>query len=53
MVLVNEKIVGKKIYQRTPLRVVRRRADKTREKIIHKIEAKYIESCPYSLQNYG
>ena len=43
MVLVNEKIVGKKIYQRTPLRVVRRCADKTREKIIHRIEAKYID----------
>jgi tRNA pseudouridine synthase 10 len=41
---VHEQLNGKIIYQRTPIRVVHRRADKTREKKIYEIHGKWIDS---------
>ena len=41
---VHEQLDGKIIYQRTPIRVVHRRADKTREKKIYEIHGKWIDS---------
>ncbi|XEO78154.1 tRNA pseudouridine synthase Pus10 [Candidatus Lokiarchaeum ossiferum] len=41
--MVSEQLCEKKIKQRTPLRVVHRRPDKTRTKIIYSIECKYVD----------
>ncbi len=42
--IVQSKMVNQVINQRTPLRVVHRRADKTREKKIFEITGKYVDS---------
>ncbi|MHA1610941.1 MAG: tRNA pseudouridine(54/55) synthase Pus10 [Promethearchaeota archaeon] len=42
--IVQSEMVNKVIHQRTPLRVVHRRADKTREKKIFEISGKYVDS---------
>ncbi len=41
---VHEQLNGKIIFQRTPIRVVHRRADKTREKKIYDVHGKWIDS---------
>ena len=43
MQIAREKLLAKPIAQRTPMRVVHRRADKTRNREIYRIEGKYID----------
>ena len=44
LLLIKNTLENKEIRQRTPHRVSHRRADKTRKKIIHKIEGKFIKT---------
>jgi len=52
---IREKIINKVIKQRTPTRVVHRRADKTRDKQVFAIDGKYLDPvhCWFEIKTQG